>query len=135
MLPLGDLLQRLEGLESKLGGGGAGPRTSRGGGGGGGKLEVPDFTGTKRPAPARPPVKAAPARPPVKATKAAGAALQPSEEAPAPSRPPPAPPAAPAASPTNGQAMVQWQQLIKGVLEREPVAAAAFAAGKSDQLG
>jgi DNA polymerase III subunit gamma/tau len=150
VLPLGDLLQRLEGLESKLGGGSARPRTPRGGGGGGGKLEVPDFTGAKRtsgaqppgrqgrpaPAPAKAmpsPAKAAPARPPVKAAPAAGAALQQAsqeEPAPPPPVPPPAPAATPAASPTNGQAMVQWQQLIKGVLEREPVAAAAFAAGK-----
>jgi DNA polymerase-3 subunit gamma/tau len=132
MLPLGDLLQRLEGLEARLG------RGSTPGGGGGG-LEIPDFSGAGKTRQGRR-VEASP-----RASASAAAQQEvavspppapPVEVAPArTAKPKPTPtagssPSAPASASGNGDAMERWQSLLQRVSEQEPMAASAFAAGK-----
>jgi DNA polymerase-3 subunit gamma/tau len=104
LLPLGDLLERLERMEARVGSSGGGFPASGG---------TPRFSGT-------------------------GAAKRPRTTArgkQAPSTPPPAAPpresqASPPAGGGNGHSIEGWQRLLEGVMEREPVAASAFAAGK-----
>jgi len=120
LLPLGDLLQRLELLESRLGGGSVG----------GGVGSPPSFSpsrgrGRQQGQPGR---RAAPPRGQPARQEAA-----PAQQA-APAEPEPraaaSPPRSPAPSGGNGRSMESWQALLERVMEREPVAASAFAAGR-----
>jgi DNA polymerase-3 subunit gamma/tau len=110
LLPLGDLLERLERMEARVGSGGGFPA------GGGGP---PRFSGSDSgPKPKRSRTHRTQATAPT-------APQKPSQK-PAPQQPAPQP----APQKGNGHNIEGWQRLLEGVMQREPVAAAAFAAGK-----
>ena len=116
MLPLGDLLERLERMEGRLGGGGGSTPDSGGSG-----RKAPSFR--RRAAPAGGGRRMAPASP--------APTLTPSEPAPAPAPPPaPAPAAAPRkeliAPPSNGDAMEVWHNLLNQVEQVQPLMASTY---------
>jgi DNA polymerase III subunit gamma/tau len=112
LLPLGDLLERLERLEARLG--------SSPGGGPSGSPRFP--SGAPPRSPARPP-----------GTRSADAAPPP----PAASSPPPQPAerersaaTTPDVATGNGHSLESWQRLLKQAEELQPVAASAFVSGR-----
>jgi len=158
MLPLGDLLQRLEQLEVRLGGSSPAP-----GGGGPAGRPPPRFSRDKKTkAPSRwrpdaaPPQSAAPSRrdkpaaPPPAPPRRDKPAVPPAKPPPAPSRrdkpdaPPPAPPrrdkpapaavrptgSGPISPPRNSDVMETWQRLLRRVEKTHSDAAGPFFSAK-----
>ncbi len=123
LLPLGDLLDRLQQLEARLGPGGpspAGPSAGDKGPGRGGRGRPVPTGGGSGGGPSGGPRAEAPAP----ATARQGAAVA---EAAAPA---PRPVADPLQLPEPGQEMARWQELLKRVEAVEPVASAPFFSGK-----
>ena len=135
LLPLGDLLQRLQQLEARIGGGdggsggpGAGGASTAGGGRRGGGRQPTTSRGGGRP-PAREPRAESPVA--IHPSGAVTAVAESSPQAAAPALTPELSPVAdPIQLPDEGQEMERWQLLLKRVEEVEPVAAAAFFSGK-----
>ncbi len=107
LLPLGDLLQRLEQMEAQLGGTPRGPASA---GPGSGTFRPPSGT----------------SRSPQRASAPRGAGQQ---AAPQPAAPQPAAAPAPLSSPVNGQAMARWQELLNRVEQVLPVITPIYMSG------
>ena len=156
LLPLGDLLQRLERMEASVGRGGGGPPPRSGPGGFGGPRRGPTAPSTvqrrsappaRRSAPAGPERSQQPAKPrssrshgpssgPVRPSAPHLTVAPPPADEPPPRGEPALPaeaPTAPASSsppPKNGQKMQYWHKLLKSVEQDAPVVASPFFAGK-----
>jgi DNA polymerase-3 subunit gamma/tau len=140
VLPLGDLLERLERLEGRLGGAapvgpGSGPPRFGAGGGSSGerrRFGAAPAASASASAPATPAFSPPASVPPAPPARVAPAAPERAAERPAAAVAPAASPAGPAplAPPRNGEAMERWQELLKRIEAEHPVAASAYVPGR-----